>query len=275
MQVRISGADTRLLMWQTWRKKRPQPAPFPSEWRRILHERCPFSSRLPAADLPDLEGSIQIFLAGKRFEGCAGLAITDDIRVCVAAHACLLALHLPTEPYARLRSILVYPNGYVGPGYRHVGSGVWEEFPQPRSGESWPEGAVVLAWDVLCANMLTPDAGFNVALHEFAHQLDFEDGHADGVPLLGGGKSLAERRTRRAAWVRVMRAEFSRLQAQVHRGEETVLRDYGATNGAEFFAVATECFFGKPQALQREHPELYAEMKWYYQQDPATWAGVG
>jgi Mlc titration factor MtfA (ptsG expression regulator) len=110
-----------------------------------------------------------------------------------------------------------------------------------------------------------------VVWHEFAHQLDYEDGQADGAPVLGRGESLAVRKRRYADWARVMRAEFERLQSQVQRGETTVLRDYGATNPAEFFAVATECFFGKPQAMQQAHPELYGEMRWYYQQDPARW----
>jgi Mlc titration factor MtfA (ptsG expression regulator) len=79
------------------------------------------------------------------------------------------------------------------------------------------------------------------------------------------------RKQRYADWSRVMRAEFEQLRSRVQRGEGTTLRDYGATNPAEFFAVATECFFGKSQELQQQHPELYAQMKWYYQQDPANW----
>jgi Mlc titration factor MtfA (ptsG expression regulator) len=107
-----------------------------------------------------------------------------------------------------------------------------------------------------------------VVLHEFAHLLDFEDGRADSVPLFGRGESRSVRQRRYAAWSRVMQTEYERFRGQVQRGESTVLREYGATNPAEFFAVATECFFGKPLAMQQQHPELYEEMKWYYQQDP-------
>lgn len=146
-----------------------------------------------------------------------------------------------------------------------------EESHQPRAGESWREGAVVLAWDAVCSGLLAPGSGYNVVLHEFAHQLDYEDGQADGAPLLGHGESRSVRKRRYATWSRVMRAEYEQLREQVQRSESTVLREYGATNPAEFFAVATECFFGKPQEMQQKHPELYEEMKWYYQQDPAHW----
>lgn len=258
-------------MWQSLKRKKLRATPLSPEWHRIIESRCPFFHRLPAADRTELEGHVQVFLAEKRFEGCGGLAITDEIRVCVAAHACLLLLHRRTEYYPRLRSILVYPNSYVVPTVRHVGSGIMEEFHQQRAGESWAEGAVVLAWDVMCGHIASPDNGHNLVLHEFAHQLDFEDGAADGVPLLDRGESLSAHKRRYAAWTRIMRTEFGLLQARVRRGEPTVLRDYGATNAAEFFAVATECFFGKPQLLRQEHPELYGEMKWYYQQDPAGW----
>ena len=236
-----------------------------------METHCPFFPRLPDTDQNELEGHTKVFMAEKQFEGCGGLVISDEMRICVAAHACLLLLHRQTDCYPSLRSVLVYPNVYVVPTTRPVGGGVMEEFHQPRAGESWPEGAVVLAWDVIGNDIRTPESGQNVILHEFAHQLDFEDGRADGVPLLGRGESPATRRRRYDDWARVMRAEFIFLQAQVNRGESTVLREYGATNAAEFFAVATECFFGMPLAMREKHPELYGEMKWYYQQDPALW----
>ncbi len=145
---------------------------------------------------------------------------------------------------------------------------------QMRSGESWREGAVVVAWDVVCTGMGNPESGDNLVLHEFAHQLDYEDGQADGAPLLARGESPTAQKRRYADWSRVMRTEYERLRDQVQRGEPTLLRAYGATNPAEFFAVATECFFGKPREMQQRHPELYQQLQWYYQQDPAHWLPV-
>ena len=260
-----------MLMWQSRKQNKPQAVSLSAEWLRIMENTCLFFHRLPAADRDELAGHVQQFLAKKRFEGCGGLEMDDRIRICVAAHACLLLLHRPTDCFPRLRSVLVYPNMYVVPTVHHVGSGIMAEVHQQRAGESWPGGAVVLAWDVMCSHIAAPENGHNLALHEFAHQLDFEDGQANGVPALGRGESWPDRRRRYLAWARVMRGEFERLRTQVLRGEATVLRDYGATNAAEFFAVATECFFCKPVALKQEHPELYAEMQWYYQQDPTGW----
>jgi len=261
-------------MWHKLRSNKPTRAPFPPEWRQFVAALCPFYHQLPEPDRAELEGHVQIFLAGKKFEGCGGLNLTEKIKVSIAAHACLLLLHRDTDCYPRLRTVLVYPGTYFAPTLRHVGSGVMEESHQPRAGEAWREGSVVVAWDAVCSAIQAPENGNNVVWHEFAHLLDFEDGQADGVPLLGRGESWLVRKSRYSAWSRVMRSEFEQLRTQVQRGEGTVLRDYGATSPAEFFAVATECFFGRPHALPQQHPELYAQMRWYYQQDPVHWCAV-
>lgn len=260
-------------MWKGLRRKRLRTSAFPPEWRRIVEATCPFYERLPDSDRRELEGQVQVFLAEKRFEGCGGLEITDEIKVCIAAHACLLLLHRDTDYYPELKSVLVYPSTYVVPTTRHIGFGVFEDRQETRAGESWREGAVVLAWDAVLSAIRNPGSGHNVVLHEFAHQLDYEDGHADGAPLLGHGESRKVQRHRYADWSRIMRSEFEQLRTQVQRGQRSILSDYGATNPAEFFAVATECFFGKPQELQQSHPDLYEQMKWYYQQDPARLGG--
>ena len=132
----------------------------------------------------------------------------------------------------------------------------------------------------------------SVILHEFAHQLDYEDGYADGAPLLepvsvpmlgsqifANGETQRTRRERHATWSRVMKIEYDRLRSQMQTWgmngvpqAPQVLRAYGATNPAEFFAVATEAFFGTPRELLAQHPELYTELKWYFNQDPAKWS---
>ncbi len=133
---------------------------------------------------------------------------------------------------------------------------------QGRLGEAWGQGVVVLSWDDVRRGAADMRDGQNVVLHEFAHQLDQEDGAADGAPILPG-------RSRYVAWARVLGAEYEQLRRDASRGRPSVLDDYGATNPAEFFAVATECFFEKPGLLRRRHPELYEELRAYYRQDPA------
>ena len=258
-------------MWKRQRRRSLQSAPFPASWSPILEARCPFYLRLPKEDQQELRRHIQVFLAEKSFEGCGGLVMTDEIKVCIAAQACLLLLHRKTDYYPELRSILVYPSTYFVKETRHVGGGIMEEGHYARAGEAWQHGAVVLAWDAVCQGTANPDDGHNVVFHEFAHQLDFEDGWANGAPALGHGHDWATRKGRYAAWTRVLSTEFQRLRAETQQGQTVVLDGYGATNPAEFFAVATESFFERPREMREKHSNLYEELKQYYHQDPALW----
>ncbi len=210
-----------------------------------------------------LERLIPIFLAEKTFEGCGGLTVSEEMKVTIAAQACLLLLHRDTDIYPRLVTILVYPSAYVARDVRPIGGPLVLEGQSARLGESWTTGVVVLSWDDVQAGASDIHDGHNLVLHEFAHQLDREDGAINGTPLL-------EQRSQYLAWGRVLTAEFERLQRDSQLGRATVLDDYGATDPAEFFAVATECFFEKPRTLKKRHPALYEELKTFYRQDPAA-----
>jgi MtfA peptidase len=258
-------------MWKQWRRKKLLNAPFPPAWRHILEARVPLYSRLPEADRRELQSLIQVFMAEKNFEGCGGLVITDEIKLCITAQACLLLLHRRTDYYRALRSILVYPSKYYTRTVRHLEGGVVEERGVVRLGEAWHIGAVVLAWDAVCAGMADPEVGTNVVLHEFAHLLDFEDGHTNGTPLLDDTKWQWAGKTRRSSWTETLTGEFERLRAKTQKGEEIYLNVYGTTNPAEFFAVATESFFEFPHKMKSESPKIYDELKQFYRQDPAQW----
>jgi Mlc titration factor MtfA (ptsG expression regulator) len=258
-------------MWKKQQREKLKAAPFPANWSRVLEERFTLYTRLPVEDRKELQAHIQVFLAEKRFEGCGGLEITEEMKVCIAAQACVLLLHRETDYYSGLRSILVYPSAYFAKTTRHVGAGVMEEGHDSRLGEAWDSGAVVLAWDAVHRGAADPDDGHNVVFHEFAHQLDFEDGRTDGAPLLAAEDPWYRRKHRYKAWARVLGSEYAKLRADVEAGEYSALDEYGATNPAEFFAVATESFFERPYQMQRRHPELYEELKRFYRQDPAGW----
>jgi Mlc titration factor MtfA (ptsG expression regulator) len=227
---------------------------FPPEWVAILEEHLPPYANLPHDRRRELQGLIHIFLAEKRFEGCGGLTLTDEMRVTVAAQACLLLLNRRTAVYPRLDTVVLYPTSYVAP-----------EGGPVRLGESWTRaGVVVLAWDHVKGGMQNFEDGRNVTLHEFAHQLDQEDGSADGAPILD--KASAYR-----TWAQVLGDEYARLQRKTRKRRRTVIDKYGATHPAEFFAEATVAFFEKGAVLKRRRPELYEELQSYYQQDPAEW----
>lgn len=244
------------------RRERLRVQPFPSVWRAILERNLAFFRRLSHADREELLGHVQVFLAEKHFEGAGGLDLTDEMRVTIAAQACLLLLHRKTDYYPELTSIIVYPTGYTATEVRHIGGGVWEEGPEDRLGHTASHlGALVLAWDAARRGAADPSDGQNVVLHEFAHQLDFENRNADGTPAL-------ETHAEYLAWARVMSAEFDELRRAEATGVATVLDAYGATNPTEFFAVATEAFFERPRTLRERHPGLYQELQKFYRQDP-------
>lgn len=242
-------------MWTKLRRRRLRSALFSVKWRRIIESDCPFYERLSEADRSEIEGHVQVFLAEKRFEGCDGLEVIEEMKVCIAAYACLLLLHRQSDYYPYCKTILVYPDSFVVPIKQSIGVGVIQERDENRAGESWEQGAVVVAWNETCQGNCNPGGGYNVVVHEFAHQLDYENGLADGCPLLAADQYRAEQKKRYARWKEVMQTEYRRLCGQVQKGETSVLRDYGATNPVEFFAVATECFFSKPQAMRASLPQ--------------------
>ena len=245
------------------RRKRVARADFPKAWREILKRNVPLYHRLPERLQRELEGHTLVFLAEKDFEGCAGLEITDEIRVTIAAQSCVLLLNRRTDYYPGLQTILVYPHAYFAKeGPRE--DGTWSEEETGRLGESWDAKTVVLAWDHARQDSRDIHDGHNVVLHEFAHQLDQQSGVANGVPIL-------DQNTSYVAWGRVMSEEYERLRRRVRKHMGSVLDAYGATNPAEFFAVATETFFEKPDRLKQHEPELYEELRLYYHLDPLEW----
>jgi Mlc titration factor MtfA (ptsG expression regulator) len=250
------------------RRERLRAVPFPAGWLGFLEQNVPFYACLPDVDRRELQGLIQVFLSEKHFEACGGLELTDEIKVTIAAQACRLLLHRQTDYFPRLITILVYPAAYIAKSVLPIGGPAVLEGEQVRLGEAWKSGVVVVSWDDVRATALGLTSGRNLVLHEFAHQLDMEDGSADGTPIL-------ERRSQYAAWAKVLGEEYQRLRRDDALGRYTVLDGYGATDPAEFFAVATEAFFETPQSLRKRHPELYEQLKSFYRQDPVRLVDSG
>ena len=246
------------------RRRQLTAMPFPQEWETILEKNVAIYRCLPGGLRDQLRNDIKIFMDEKRFEGLGGLELTDEITVTIAAEACMLLLNRENRYYPGLVSILVYPGAYVAKENTPIGGGVYVEGPSVRLGESWKHGSVILAWDDVKRGARNAEDGHNVVIHEFAHQLDQEDGLADGAPLLGKQSSYA-------VWAEIMNEEYERLRAAAGRHKKSVLDEYGATNPAEFFAVATETFFEKPRQLKKRAPYLYVELKEFYKIDPAAW----
>jgi len=245
------------------RRKRLLVTPFPDKWREIVQKNVPLYNRLPDPLKEQLHGLVQVFLAEKDFEGCGGLDITEEIKVTIAAQACMLLLNRKATYFPKLRTILVYPHTYVAKTISSDGR-IRVDGQSVRLGESWQDGPVVLSWNSVTGGTMNITDARNVVLHEFAHQLDQEDGAADGAPIL-------ERRSRYTEWARVLSAEYEALQKKKKKRRRSVMNKYGATNPAEFFAVVTETFFEKPRQMKKRHPELYDELRDYYKLDPVEW----
>ena len=251
-------------MWflKRFRRKRIRQRPFPQGWLAIIEGRVPFYRKLPVLDKEELKQHILVFLAEKRFFGCGGLTITDEIKVTIAAQACVLLLHRETDYYPGLRSILVYPAAYVAKETRHLAGGIVEEGYDVRLGESWSNGSVVLSWDDIRRGAADMHDGHNVVFHEFAHQLDSTCGQGDSSAVLQQGSTFI-------AWARVLHKNFIKLRQDLSSNKPTLLGSYAGQDPAEFFAVATEYFFERPKDLQKTYPDLYRELSNFYHQNPA------
>jgi Mlc titration factor MtfA (ptsG expression regulator) len=219
---------------------------------------------MPAPLRQQLQRLVKQFLHQKRFVGCAGLELTEEMRVTIAAQACLLLLNRPSRVYPGLHTVLVYPGAFLVPRREQDAAGVVSETRQDLLGESWGDGRVVLSWEHVRRAGAGPEAAHNVVLHEFAHQLDSESGSNNGAPWLGSPE-------RYRSWSETLSRDFELLRRDAWFGYRDVLDPYGATNPAEFFAVATESFFEQPHALASRHPALYAEFQAYYRVDPRDW----
>ncbi len=238
--------------------------PFPAAWDAILARRVPHVRRLPPDLQSQLRSHIQVFVGEKDFLGCDGIEITDEMRVTIAAQACLLLLNRRTDFFPNLREILVYPGAFIVDRIRAEPSGVLQEQRQVLSGESWTRGQVIVSWQDTLDGAAVADDGRNVVIHEFAHQLDQEKGYANGAPHLPG-------RARYGRWSQALAHEFVRLQNDAALQLPSLFSYYGATAPAEFFAVATEVFFEQGALMAAGHPELYAELRDLYRVDPALW----
>lgn len=247
------------------RRKKIQQQPFPAAWRHILKQRMPYFRALPADLQLQLKKLIQVFVAEKHFVGCAGLEVTDEMKVTIAAQACLLLLNKPAHYYPKLKQILIYPAAFIVPTQESDAAGVISEVTQIRQGESWQTGQIVLSWmDTLRSAALCND-GHNLVIHEFAHQLDQLKGHASGAPQLSANQSYQQ-------WSLVLSEEFEQLQRQLAQGIPTLFDPYAATNPAEFFAVISEVFFEQPELFAAKHSALYQQLRLFYALDPLSWA---
>ena len=250
--------------YPAWRLKRVLARPIAPAWQALLAHNIPVYTRMPGDLQHQLNKLVQQFLFQKKFVGCAGLEVDDEMRVTIAGQACLLLLNRHTRVFPELHTILVYPSAFVVPRKQADEAGVVTEARQDLLGESWGDGRVVLSWDHVQRGAHDWTGGQNVVLHEFAHQLDSESGSNNGAPYLGSASNYR-------SWSEVLARDFANLRVDAMYRQQSVLDHYGATSPAEFCAVATETFFEKPWQMWERHGALFAELFKFYRVDPRAW----
>jgi Mlc titration factor MtfA (ptsG expression regulator) len=248
-----------------WRLRRALARPLPPAALAILQRNIPVYERMAPELRQQLQDLIKQFLHQKKFVGCEGLEVDDEMRYTIAGQACLLLLNRPSKVYRALHTILLYPSAFLVPRQLVAEGGVVTAHKQTLLGESWEDGRVVLSWADVKRGYRDWTDGHNVVLHEFAHQLDSESGNTNGAPYLGSQDSYR-------SWSAVLSRDFNNLRHDAYYGrQDSVMDHYGATSPAEFFAVATETFFEKPWQMAERHAALFAELGKYYRVDPRAW----
>ncbi len=247
------------------RRRRLFGSALPEHHREILERNVPLLRRLPAELRQELYGHVNVFLDEKRWLGCGGLELTEEMRVTIAGHACILLLNRETDYFPGFSAIYVYPDTYLVDDVEYDGE-IEIRGRDARAGESWPGGPVILSWRDVLDTIEGRADGQNVVLHEFAHKLDEENPDDEGLPVLASASHYRE-------WAAVMTRAWENLEETIAGYEHSAIDDYALTSPAEFFAVATEAFFEQPVTMQQQFPEVYEQLRKYFRVDPAGWQG--
>ena len=253
-----------MLDWIPWFRGRRRRAliakPWPEEWSLHLNRNVRLTWNLSDSQRTQLQERIQVFVAEKYWEGCEGVTVSDEMKVTIAANACLMLLGVEDFYFDNVHTILIYPHAFT----RQQQHGQSIGGVQHRSGEAWQGGPIVLSWQNVLQGGRNEDDGQNVVIHEFAHALDGLDGEMGGSIDFDSAEDSA-------AWQKVVSREFKELVAAASQNQRTVIDHYGATNPAEFFAVSTETFFERPRELEHEHAQLFSLLQTYFRVDPILW----
>lgn len=254
--------------WLRARRRRKLLAgPFPAHWGALLDRSVGHYPRLAPSEQARLRDLTRVLVAEKRWLARGGLIVpSEEMIVSVAAQAALLLLGADRDFFRRVRDVVLFPTEFRTP----VAGDDWEDdflSDVPLAGQAVDRRAVLLAWDEVAREGPDPEAGYNVVIHEFAHQLDFADGASAGTPALGSA-ALESR------WKYVMAVTYADHRRATREGRDTFFTPHAADDEAEFFADATEAFYCRPHDLKELHAEMYDLLAAYYRVDPCAWFGA-
>ncbi|MCA9537315.1 MAG: zinc-dependent peptidase [Myxococcales bacterium] len=248
------------------RRRRLLATPVPADWLKWLARDYELWPRLDDDERARLMAIARVLVDEKSWEAAGGFVLDESAKVVIAAQAALLLLGLGDthDYYPNVESVVVYPAAYRLPGGGVDAAGVADSRPKAVLGTAHYRGPVVLSWRSARAGGRDADDGRNLVYHEFAHKLDMLDGVVDGTPPLPDERAYK-------TWFQVMTAHYDALVRAAEAGRKGFLDTYGATNVAEFFAVATEAFFERSRWMRDRQPDLYGALQLFFRQDPARW----
>ena len=245
-----------------WRRRALRDPGFsPAQWAATVRS-VALLRDWPSAALTRLREQVVLFLHAKRYTAAQGTLIDDELRLLIAAQACVPILHLDIDYYSGWRELIVYPDTFVTRHQEHDEAGVLHSWRQASAGEAWSQGPVVLSQTDVQDSALARD-GFNVVIHEMAHKLDMLNGDANGFPPL-------HRSMRAQDWARAWSAAYEAFCEEVDTGGAPALDPYAAESPAEFFAVMSEAFFETPSLVDTHFPALYPQLSDFYRYDPRS-----
>lgn len=244
--------------WRNGLQSAPGSAFGADDWT-LAWDDLPILDDLTGDEAERLSVLAERFLRDKVIEPVQGLELTAPMRLVIALQACLPVLELGLDWYQGWYALILYPAEFV-PGHEVMGEdGVVGIEVEAKSGEAWERGPVILSWADVEAGLERD--GYNVVVHELAHKLDLRDGSANGCPPL-------HREMSAAAWKDAFSRAYTDLCQRTDVGEDTPLDPYASESPAEFFAVASEAFFELPAMLVHQYPDVYAQLRAFYRQDP-------
>jgi len=227
-------------------------------WHSTI-EKLPVLDGLSAVEKAHLRELSTLFLHQKSIVG-VDIAMTDAMRVAIAAQACLPVLHLGLGLLAGWMDVIVYPSAFFTERDEADEYGVVHHRQRLLSGEAWSRGPVILSWDDIQNDRLHGYKGHNVIIHEIAHKLDMLDGSSNGMPPLHYRMPIPE-------WTAAFSNAYAELNDALQHHRRCCVNAYAASSPAEFFAVFSEYFFCAPEVLQTHFPKVYGQLRQYYRQD--------
>ena len=244
--------------WRVLRAWRNNTIRF-SQWKRVRQLAC--IRYLSAVEKARLRLLMAVLLQQKKFVGVQGLELTSEMKLIIAAQACVPILKLGINYYSGFSQVSIYPAAFWIERDEQDAAGVVHHVRRLLSGESWLRGPVIISWDEIEKDIQRENSGHNVIIHEFVHKIDMQNQSANGMPPIPTEMSASE-------WQKIFSKAYKILNERVQHHHKPYIDAYAASSPAEFFAVASEYFFTAPEKLSLHCRDVYKELALFYRQNP-------